>query len=92
MLNALQMESVTAQRNKELTKKKKRSPVHCSLKAAWVDYPPTTLPEPLDHCGKGLYQGALHGRVACVDLSQVFVVQQVVRQLLGVAQTLQISF
>ena len=67
-----------------------RSPVHCSLKAAWVDYPPTTLPEPLDHCGKGLYQGALHGRVACVDLSQVFVVQQVVRQMLGVAQALKI--
>ena len=31
----------------------------------------------------------LHRRVACVDLSQVFVVQKVVRQLLSVAQALQ---
>ena len=66
-------------------------PVNGSLKAAWINNPPAPLPQPLDHRGKGLDQGALHGRVARVDLPQVLVVQQVVRQLLRVAQALQIS-
>ena len=66
-------------------------PVNGSLKAAWIDNPPASLPQPLDHRGEGLDQGTLHGRVAGVDLPQVLVVQQVVRQLLRVAQALQIS-
>ena len=67
------------------------SPVDRSLEAAWVDHPAAALPQPLDHRGERLDEGALHGGVARVDLPQVLVVQKVVRQLLRVAQTLQIS-
>ena len=72
-------------------RRKNSSPVDGSLEAAWVDHPAAALPQPLDHRGKRLDEGALHGGVARVDLPQVLVVQKVVRQLLRVAQTLQIS-